>query len=56
NQQRTGRRGASNTYSDTAIELMVTIQSLFGLAGRQTLMFCGIYISIDGLRFTSARP
>ncbi len=36
NQQKTGRRGASNTYSDTAIELMVTIQSLFGLAGRQT--------------------
>ncbi len=36
NQERTGRRGASNTYSDTAIEFMVTIQSLFGLAGRQT--------------------
>lgn len=53
NQQKTGRRGASNTYSDAAIEFMVTIQSLFGLAGRQTLMFCGIYISIDGLRFTS---
>lgn len=36
NQERTGRRGASKTYSDTAIEFMVTIQSLFGLAGRQT--------------------
>ena len=36
NQQKTGRRGASNTYSNTAIEFMVTIQSLFGLAGGQT--------------------
>ena len=36
NQQKTGRRGASNTYSNTAIEFMVTIQSLFGLAGRKT--------------------
>ncbi len=44
NQQKTGRRGASNSYSDTAIEFMVSIQSLFSLAGRQTLMFCGIYI------------
>ncbi|MBS9769807.1 hypothetical protein [Trichodesmium erythraeum] len=25
NQQKTGRRGASNTYSNTAIEFMVTI-------------------------------
>ncbi|NET43988.1 transposase [Okeania sp. SIO2B3] len=44
NQKKTGRRGASNNYSETAIEFMVTIQSLFSLAGRQTLMFCGIYI------------
>ncbi|MGD1808193.1 hypothetical protein ACP6PL_22540 [Dapis sp. BLCC M126] len=29
NQERTGCRGASNTYSDTAIEFMVTIQSLY---------------------------
>ena len=35
-QERTGRRGASNTYSDIAIQFMVTIQSLFSLAGRQT--------------------
>ncbi|NEN93534.1 MAG: hypothetical protein F6K48_33530 [Okeania sp. SIO3H1] len=31
NQQRTGRRGASNTYGDVAIELMVTVSSLYGL-------------------------
>nr|WP_287287162.1 MULTISPECIES: IS5 family transposase [unclassified Okeania] len=36
NQKKTGRRGASNNYSDTAIELMVTMQSLYSLAGRQT--------------------
>lgn len=36
NQQKTGRRGASNTYSDITIQFMVTIQSLFSLAGRQT--------------------
>ncbi|RQH36710.1 hypothetical protein D5R40_18870 [Okeania hirsuta] len=44
NQKKTGPRGASNNYSDTAIEFMVTIQSWFSLAGRQTLMFCGTYI------------
>lgn len=36
NQTKTGCRGASNSYTDTAIEFMVTIQSMFGLAGRQT--------------------
>ncbi|MDJ0515995.1 MAG: transposase [Trichodesmium sp. MO_231.B1] len=36
NQQKTGGRGASNTYSDVAIELMVTLSSLYRLAGRQT--------------------
>ena len=32
NQHKTGGQGASNTYSDVAIELMVTLSSLF--AGR----------------------
>ncbi|NES67082.1 MAG: hypothetical protein F6K24_18425, partial [Okeania sp. SIO2D1] len=32
NQQKTGRRGASNIYSDVAIKLMVILSSLFGLA------------------------
>jgi len=36
NEQKTGRRGASNYYSDVAIATMATIQSLFHLAGRQT--------------------
>lgn len=36
NQNKTGRRGASNTYSDVAIELMATLATLFSLAGRQT--------------------
>ncbi len=56
NQEKTGRKGASNTYSNVAIELMATLQSLFGSRGRQTLMFCGIYIGLDGGRLTSARP
>ena len=36
NQEKTGRRGASNTYTDTAIATMATIKVLFGLGGRQT--------------------
>ncbi len=36
NQQKTRPRGASNSYSNVAIELMVSVSSLFGLAGRQT--------------------
>ena len=47
NQTKTGRRGTSNRYSDTAIEFMVTIQSIFGLAGRQTK---GFVESIQDLR------
>lgn len=34
NRQKTGKRGASNTYSDAAIETVVTIKSVYGLAGR----------------------
>ena len=36
NREKTGRKGASNIYSDLAIQLMATMQALFGLAGRQT--------------------
>ncbi len=36
NLKKTGRKGASNTYSNVAIELMATLSTLFGLAGRQT--------------------
>jgi hypothetical protein len=34
NEQKTGRRGASNHYSDGAIALMATVQALFNLPGR----------------------
>lgn len=34
--EKTGKRGASNEYSDLAIATMATVKSLFHLAGRQT--------------------
>ncbi|BBD63882.1 transposase [Nostoc commune NIES-4072] len=36
NEKKTGRKGASNYYSDVAIATMGTVQSVFHLAGRQT--------------------
>ena len=39
NQERTGKRGASHTYSDLAIETVVTTKSIYKLAGRQTVGF-----------------
>jgi IS5 family transposase len=36
NTEKTGKRGASNEYSDLAIATMATVKSLFHLAGRQT--------------------
>ncbi len=39
NQEKTGRRGASNKYSDIAITTMATIKVLYGLPGRQTQGF-----------------
>lgn len=50
NQEKTGRQGASNTYSDLAIELMATLQSLFGLAGRQTEGFVESIFTLMGVR------
>ena len=38
-QEKTGRRGASHTYSDIAIATMSTIKSVFSLAGRQAQGF-----------------
>ena len=35
----TGEPGASQTYTDLAIETMATIQAIYGLAGRQTQGF-----------------
>ncbi|OZH53589.1 hypothetical protein AFK68_16595 [Hydrocoleum sp. CS-953] len=49
NQEKTGRKGASNTYSNVAIELMATLQSLFGLAGRQTEGFVASILALMGV-------
>lgn len=35
--EKTGKPGASNNYSDTAIATMATVKSLFHLGGRQTV-------------------
>src|SRR5215211_2380444 len=35
----TGEPGASPTYTDLAIEMMATVQAIYGLAGRQTQGF-----------------
>lgn len=39
NRQKTGKRGASNSYSDIAIETVLVIKSVYGLAGRQAVGF-----------------
>lgn len=49
NEQRSGRRGASKHYSDGAIALMATVQSLFNLAGRQTEGFLESLFSLMGI-------
>ncbi|MEM7758000.1 MAG: IS5 family transposase [Cyanobacteria bacterium P01_A01_bin.40] len=38
-QEKTGRRGASRTYSDIAIATISTVKSIFSLGGRQTQGF-----------------
>lgn len=49
NEQKTGRRGASNYYSEVAITTMVRIQSLFHLAGRQTEGFLESLFMVMGI-------
>jgi IS5 family transposase len=49
NEQKSGRRGASKHYSDGAIALMVTVQSLFNLPGRQTEGFVESLFSLMGI-------
>lgn len=49
NEQKTGRRGASNYYSEVAITTMGTIQSLFHLAGRQTEGFLESLFMVMGI-------
>lgn len=49
NKEKTGRKGASKRYSDVAIELMATLQSLFKLAGRQTEGFVNSIFTLMGI-------
>jgi hypothetical protein len=49
NAQKSGRRGASKHYSDGAIALMATVQSLFNLAGRQTEGFLESLFGLMGI-------
>ena len=37
--EKTGKKGASNKYSDIAIATMITIKNIFNLAGRQAQGF-----------------
>lgn len=39
NKQKTGKRGASNTYSDLAIETLLTLKTVYRLKLRQTIGF-----------------
>lgn len=49
NEKKTGRRGASNYYSDVAIAAMGTIQSVFHLPGRQTEGFLESLFTVMGI-------
>ncbi len=49
NEHKTGRRGASNHYSDGAIALMATVQALFNLPGRQTAGFLESLFALMGI-------
>ncbi|NEP06390.1 MAG: hypothetical protein F6K25_07460 [Okeania sp. SIO2G4] len=48
NQNKTGRRGASNTYSNVAMEL-ATLATLFSLAGRQIEGFLESIFELMGI-------
>jgi hypothetical protein len=49
NEEKTGRRGASNRYSDLAIMTMGTVQAVFGIAGRQTEGFLASVFTLMGI-------
>ena len=49
NEQKSGRRGASKYYSDGAIALMATVQSLFNLPGRQSEGFLESLFALIGI-------
>lgn len=42
--EKTGRRGASNTYSDVAIATMATVQSLLHLARRHSVRLFAVIV------------
>lgn len=48
-EQKTGRKGASNYYSEVAIATMGTIQSVFQLPGRQTEGFLESLFTVMGI-------
>lgn len=49
NSEKTGKRGASNNYSDVAIATMTTVKSLFHLGGRQTQGFVESLFNLMGI-------
>ncbi len=52
NEQKTGKRGASATYSDLAIATMSTLGSVMKLAGRQTAGFVESLFSLMGVELS----
>ncbi len=48
----TGRRGASQTYSDQAIATVATLKSLFHLAGRQAQGFVESLFHLMGIQLS----
>jgi hypothetical protein len=48
--------GASNVYSDLAIETMATVKAVYRLAGRQCQGFLESIFELMNYRLTRARP
>lgn len=53
NTEKTGKRGASNEYTDLAIATMATVKSLFQLGGRQTEGFLESLFSLMGVSLSA---
>ncbi|ESA34119.1 transposase [Leptolyngbya sp. Heron Island J] len=49
NTQKTGNPGASKTYSDLAIQTLLTLRVIYGLALRQTIGFAGSIFELMGV-------
>ena len=49
NTEKTGKRGASETFSDLAISTFETMKSIYGLAGRQTEGLLGSVFKLMGI-------